>query len=223
MLVYNYSEITKEYIGCEKPLKNPLEENGYLIPANATDIPPPTTGEFEVACFDGDKWQLRTDFRGNPQINLKNMEISLIDYIGLIKKDYQLLTVELANDIVDNPAKYDIVNGEVTDISNTEKYAQRQESAWKEKFIQTQLGWLRIQTKMGDLLSLLNSFEIVARIKGSVPYDSLIFYRTPDFSQELTDEYVEGLQFFNEEISYKDFMVLFDEVANCYLEIFKRG
>ena len=38
-------------------------ETAYLIPANATDIAPPTAGANEIAVFDGSEWSLVPDFK----------------------------------------------------------------------------------------------------------------------------------------------------------------
>lgn len=44
--------------------ENPLEAGEYLVPRNATKTAPPATGEGEVAIFDGAKWSVTEDHRG---------------------------------------------------------------------------------------------------------------------------------------------------------------
>lgn len=64
MEIYNYHPVTGEYISKSNADKNPLEENVYLMPANATDIKPPSVAENQVACFKDNVWSLFDDFRG---------------------------------------------------------------------------------------------------------------------------------------------------------------
>lgn len=64
MKIYNFSAQTGEYIFTSDADESPLEDDVYLIPANATDIEPPETGNHEIAVFDGNEWQIEADFRG---------------------------------------------------------------------------------------------------------------------------------------------------------------
>ena len=68
MQVYKYDEKTKEYIGSEQALIDPLEteQQGkeiYLLPANAT-FTAPTKKEGFATVWDGEQWQLVEDNRG---------------------------------------------------------------------------------------------------------------------------------------------------------------
>lgn len=69
MNVYRYDELTKEYIGYEEALLDPLEtdlkgENVYLLPANATFIEPPEAQESFARVWNGEAWQEVEDHRG---------------------------------------------------------------------------------------------------------------------------------------------------------------
>ena len=69
MNVYKYDELTKEYIGYEEALLDPLEtelkgENVYLLPANATFTVPPAKKEGFAIVWNGEAWQEVEDHRG---------------------------------------------------------------------------------------------------------------------------------------------------------------
>ena len=69
MNVYRYDEKTKEYIGYEQALLDPLEtkkqgNNIYLLPANATFTKPPAEKEGYAIVWNGKAWQEVEDHRG---------------------------------------------------------------------------------------------------------------------------------------------------------------
>lgn len=69
MNVYRYDELTKEYIGTEEALLDPLEtekqgQNIYLLPANATFVQPQSTKNGYVNVFNGENWEQLEDHRG---------------------------------------------------------------------------------------------------------------------------------------------------------------
>ena len=68
MNVYKYDEETKEYIGTEPALLDPLEteqqgKNVYLLPANATFIPPTEPPDGYVNVWNGSAWEQVEDNR----------------------------------------------------------------------------------------------------------------------------------------------------------------
>lgn len=69
MNVYKYNEGTKEYIGTEEALLDPLETEQqekeiYLLPANATFTAPPAEKEGFAHVWTGESWQEAEDRRG---------------------------------------------------------------------------------------------------------------------------------------------------------------
>ena len=64
MIVYQYDEITKIHTGNIQAQESPREPGKYLIPANATNLPPPPTDKNECAVWENGKWMLKPDFRG---------------------------------------------------------------------------------------------------------------------------------------------------------------
>ncbi len=63
MIIYNYHPVTKEFLSQCEADESPLEPGVYLIPANATDMAPPTEGDNQKAVFDNGAWSLKDDYR----------------------------------------------------------------------------------------------------------------------------------------------------------------
>ena len=63
IIVYEYDK-TGLYTGETTAEPSPREEGVWLIPANATPLEPPVTGEHECAVFRNGRWSVRYDFRG---------------------------------------------------------------------------------------------------------------------------------------------------------------
>lgn len=227
MLIYHYDRETKEFISSEEAFESPKEKDVYLIPLNATSIKPPEVTENKIALFENKAWTIKDDFRGQWQVNIKTKSVSTINYIGSLTSDFHIVSSDVAEQIQMNPDKFEIVSGKLTDISDTQAYKNKvvlaKKKDWENQFIKTSLGWLRIDTTIGDLLSLFNSFEIVARINQKLDSNIILFYSTPDFSKEASSGYILSLQFWNKEMSYKEFMSLFSEVSQAYLTKFKGG
>ena len=61
--VYEYDE-NGLYTGETTAEPSPREKDVWLIPANATELEPPITGEHECAVFRNGRWSVRYDYRG---------------------------------------------------------------------------------------------------------------------------------------------------------------
>jgi hypothetical protein len=59
MNTYNYDSETKKYINFEPLLPNPLEKGKWLIPANSTQIAPPSFNEDQEAFWNGSSWIIK--------------------------------------------------------------------------------------------------------------------------------------------------------------------
>lgn len=93
MLVYSYTEDTNELIGAETAEQDReaslrLGRFEPLIPANATLLKPPIAGAGKVAVFEGDKWVIKNDYRGQISIDPKTDELQEVDYIGNLKAGF---------------------------------------------------------------------------------------------------------------------------------------
>lgn len=132
--------------------------------------------------------------------------------------------IEISQELIDsiNQGKLKIENNQIIDNPEYEtKKAQDQEVWFKSNFIQTNIGWLRIQTVKGDLLSLMNSYEIFTRVNQGLPAQYLLTYREPDYTQDFKPEYFESLQQWNSAMTYAEFMLVFNQVAMAYMNSFK--
>lgn len=124
MNLYNYDKNTKEYLSTTLASADPMEtkirgEFVPLIPACATLIEPPKTGENEVAIFNGKAWEIKKDFRVSHKICDENFNIKDITEIGEIEEKY-LVTADMAKLIKENPNNFKIQNEEITQKTEEE-------------------------------------------------------------------------------------------------------
>ena len=124
MNLYNYDKNTKEYLSTTLASADPMEtkikgEFVPLVPAYATLLEPPTTGENEVAIFNGKVWEIKKDFRVSHKICDENFNIKDITEIGEIEENY-LITTKMAELIKENPDKFKIQNEEITQKTEEE-------------------------------------------------------------------------------------------------------
>ena len=124
MKVYCYEHDTKEYIGAEDALLDPLEtikqgKEVYLIPANAVLDEPPAAVEGKAIVF-ADGWQLVDDNRGKEAVNAARGRFT-VDYIGSREGD-TVLTDETITAL--ETGEKVIRDGEVVDRPAEEKEAE---------------------------------------------------------------------------------------------------
>ena len=124
MNLYNYDKNTKEYLSTTLASADPMEtkirgEFVPLVPACATVIEPPKTGENEVAIFNGKVWEIKKNFRVSHKICDENFNIKDITEIGEIEENY-LITTEMAELIKESPDKFKIQNEEITQKTEEE-------------------------------------------------------------------------------------------------------
>lgn len=124
MNLYNYDKNTKEYLSTTIASADPMEtkikgEFIPLVPAYATLLEPPTTGENEVAIFNGEAWEIKKDFRVSHKICDENFNIKDITEIGEIEENY-LVSADIAELIKENPDKFKIQNEEIAQKTEEE-------------------------------------------------------------------------------------------------------
>lgn len=124
MNLYNYDKNTKEYLSTTLASADPMEtkikgEFVPLVPAYATLLKPPKTGENEVAIFNGEAWEIKKDFRVSHKICDENFNIKDITEIGEIEENY-LVTADMAELIKENPNKFKIQNEEIAQKTEEE-------------------------------------------------------------------------------------------------------
>lgn len=64
MKIYNYDRETGEYLGSGFADPNPVREDAWLVPANATNEAPPTVATGQAAVFENGAWVVKNDLRG---------------------------------------------------------------------------------------------------------------------------------------------------------------
>lgn len=124
MNLYNYDKNTKEYLSTTLASADPMEtkikgEFVPLVPAYATLLEPPTTGENEVAIFNGEAWEIKKDFRVSHKICDENFNIKDITEIGEIEENY-LVSADIAELIKENPNNFKIQNEEIAQKTEEE-------------------------------------------------------------------------------------------------------
>lgn len=91
-IVYSFNPITREFTGNYNCQPNPLVKGQFLMPANATEIEPPTTKENEVACFIEGKWKIFDDYRKNQVIDIVSKVIFEIQNIGSLPENCYIIS-----------------------------------------------------------------------------------------------------------------------------------
>ena len=110
---------------------------------------------------------------------------------------------EIYSDYLSNSDKYIFTNGEVVINPDYEQeQIEKREKEFKREFFLTSLGWIRRKPTLADGTEddfLNNDLPLLAigLMTGSNPVLP-IAYQTPDFTQEFTKEYMEGLQIKNQ-------------------------
>ena len=125
LYVYSYNNEINEYIGMEIAQEDPLFPGTFLDPAKSTRIAPPDTKEQEVAIFEDSGWVIKPDYRNEIQVNIATKETSVVDYVGKIKEGFQIITREMAEDLVINPDNYGVIDGIFQDITNTIQWREQ--------------------------------------------------------------------------------------------------
>lgn len=230
MRVYNYDAETKEYTGFESAMENPERKGDYLIPANATTVQ--VSDEYPqntIPVFNGIEWELKEDFRGKSVINLEDLTISKVDYIGEIKDGFQIIDAETEQDFILHPECYKVVDNEFKSIVGTDEYAQYLENEFEKEFIKTNLGYVRINTAWGNFITIIPTYSNIIATIGFLPADSLILYNKPeDFKQfkdvnEVNNWLVTEGQFSNNQVSQEDFLLFSQAILNRFQKDLRGG
>ena len=82
MQIYHYHPATGVLLYASDADQSPLEENVFLIPANATDIEPPVAHANQVPVFSAGAWMLEPDFRGQTWFNTASGQPEMVSVIG---------------------------------------------------------------------------------------------------------------------------------------------
>lgn len=141
MYLFRYDE-NGDYAGVIKPELDPREtalqgKPVYIKYLYTTELCPPTTAENEVAVFNHatGNWTVRKSFKGQYKINTRTGVVSEIDNHDPLKSYELLVSQNTYNDMVANPDKYKVVDGELKDISKTQEYQARKDKEAYEDLI----------------------------------------------------------------------------------------
>ncbi|PLY08407.1 MAG: hypothetical protein C0625_02130 [Arcobacter sp.] len=103
MIIYNYDKETKEFLSQTEAIKDPLEKDKYLIPANATTVKPLKEKDGFGICFNEDQnsWEYIEDNRGQKVYSAETKAEETVNYLSEIKDGFTLLV----------PGEFDKWNG----------------------------------------------------------------------------------------------------------------
>lgn len=99
MEIYNYDKDTKEFLGKSYAQKNPKVLGEYLYPIYSTTIKPPEVTDNETLIFNGECWEIVADYRGQEQINLETLEVSIVNKLGEISLGYMIYADYLKSEL----------------------------------------------------------------------------------------------------------------------------
>lgn len=125
MEIYMFDGETKEYIGAEDALLDPLETKKlgkpvYLLPENAAFDRPPIAEDGKAVIFD-DGWKQIVDNRGKPAVNAER-GIFEIDYLGEREGD-TIITAEMQKGLDDGT--FVVEQGQIVEKKRQMKAAER--------------------------------------------------------------------------------------------------
>lgn len=94
MNIYLYNPKTLEFTKQEVAFESPLEKGVFLIPADATTIPPPDPIANQAAVFDGKAWSTVPDWRFVPLWNTTTAQPDATIALGVLPADVGLTTLQ---------------------------------------------------------------------------------------------------------------------------------
>ena len=130
--------------------------------------------------FDG-HWIIKPDFRGQIVLNVETNALEMVDYIGEIQDGYILAPLELLKDYLYEPEAYKIENNEIVCIRGTKEYEEYLEELFNKQFIETDFGYVRINTAWGNFISIKPNYDMQVNLNGYLPKDVMILYNKPNF------------------------------------------
>ena len=204
MKIYLYDKNTFEYLRTAEAEADPEETKiqGHfipLLPACSTLAEPPEFGENEIPVFIDDSWIVYPDYRGKYYKVQEDLSLQEIKTIGEHEGEI-LVSKEIGEQILNNPSLFKIQANKVVRKTAEEieqELLNKRKEEFESSFFNTSLGYIRRKVIMkngqekdflGDLLLPIKAgLEMEQNIK-------IITYQKPDFSQEITNEYLESLQ-----------------------------
>ncbi|MBA4204601.1 MAG: hypothetical protein C0457_06400 [Polymorphum sp.] len=109
MLVYHFHPLTGEYLGFSEADESPLEPGVYLIPAHATDVPPPEPADGFIWKFLDGGWRLEAVPEPEPEAEPEPETPAL--FPSLTARQFRLGLLDAGM----TPAQVDDVIGQISD------------------------------------------------------------------------------------------------------------
>lgn len=94
MQIFNYNAATGEFLSVGEARESPLEPGIFPMPANATDIEPPTPGPDEAAVFRDGAWSIVPDLRQVAVWDTATGKPVAINSIGIAAADVGVTTID---------------------------------------------------------------------------------------------------------------------------------
>lgn len=105
LTVYKYDNTTFEFVSEVTAFENPVD-GGNIMPPNTTRIAPPEIEANQIQVFNGEIWEIKSDFRGTYQVEIATKIISVVEYIGEAQDGFEFVTEEFAKGIIKSPELY---------------------------------------------------------------------------------------------------------------------
>jgi len=192
----------------------------YFCPDNATLCELPELEVNESARIKEDKtWEVVKNYR-HQFVCDENLNISTVDYIGEIKDGYVLLTDEDKVKIQSDKLYYAVQGGKlVKNPDYEEEKAAEREKDFKEKFIETSLGWYRKTPKgYSSAIESVNTAFNVISVLGTLPAGTFIFYTKPDFTdaEQCTEDWLVAHQIKSDEMDTAAFGTFYQKLVTAW-------
>ena len=205
MKIYHYSETTKEFLNSTEAEANPEETKIQgrfvpFIPAYSTLKPVPEININEAAIFEEEDWVVKPDYRKGFKKVDSELRLTDITEIGALESGYYLVDEETAKEIESTPDYYKIELGKVvkkTEEEYAQEQAQKRQEKFEKEFFLTSLGYIRRSVNMATGETKDFICDIVPALQAGLAAGiatPIITYELPDFTKEITTEYLETLQ-----------------------------
>lgn len=101
------------------------------------------------------------------------------------------------------------------------RLAELRKQDFLKEFVITPYGCIRKKTKIGDFIAVLPNITTLVQAIGKLEAGTILFYETPDFKQDITEEWLLSHQFYNEEWTAEKYMEFLGVVVSMFKSLFR--
>lgn len=101
------------------------------------------------------------------------------------------------------------------------KMAESRKQRFLKDFIITPYGSIRKKTSIGDFIAVLPNITTLVQATGKLEAGTILFYETPDFTEDITEKWLLEHQYFNEEWSGEKYMEFLGVLTTAFKAIFR--